>query len=113
MARARQRIGPMRHRITVEQYAETDDGYGGASQSWSTRETVWADMQHKTLTGETAAGGQLIDRTQIDFVVRDSAGIRQGDRISFDGRFFLVQAVANEDERGRFKRVVTVEREQE
>ena len=108
-----QRIGPMRHRITVEQYTETANEYGGASQAWTTRETIWAAMEHKSLSGSVGPGGLLMDRSQIDFIVRDSATVRQGDRISFDGRFFTVQAVANEDERGRFKRVVTTERKQD
>lgn len=113
MARARQRIGPMRHRITVEQQTEIGTEYGGASVAWSTRKTVWAAMEHKSLAGAVGPGGLLMDRSQIDFIVRDSATVRQGDRIQFDGRVFTVQAVANQDERGRFKRVVTTEREQD
>lgn len=112
MARASQRIGPMRHRITVEMYSEQKDNYGGSNRVWSERETLWAAASHKSLAGSVGPGGLLMDRTQIDFVVRSGAGIRQGDRIQFDGRTMTVQAVANEDERGRFLRVVTVEREQ-
>lgn len=108
-----QRIGPMRHRITIEQHTDTDDGLGGATQSWSTRATCWAAIEHKTLAGSTAASGQIHDRTQVDFIIRErnASTARQGDRISYDSRTFDVRAVANADERGRFLRMVCVEQE--
>lgn len=116
-------IGPMRHYITIQAEVETADDYGGASKTWSTRLSTWAKMDHKTLAGSIGPGGQIMDRSQVDFVIRvignrqddgDSGyeyNIRQGDRVQYNGRTFDVQAVANEDERARFLRLVCMERE--
>ena len=106
-------IGPMRHYITIQAEVETADDYGGASKAWSTRLSTWAKMDHKTLAGSIGPGGQIMDRSQIDFIIREigATAVRQGDRVQYDSRVFDVQAVANEDERGRFLRLVCMERE--
>lgn len=106
------RIGPMRHRVQIQDRTETPDGFGGVSYTWATAATVWADMKHKTLSGSIGPGGQIMDRSQVDFIVRAaSAGAaRVGRRILYSGRAFFIEAQANEDERGRFIRIVTVER---
>ena len=106
-------LGNMRHRVEIQAKTETSDGFGGVSYTWNTVATVWADMQHKSLAGAVGPGGQLMDRTQIDFIVRGvcAGQARVGRRINYCGREFFIQATANEDERGRFVRIVTVERE--
>lgn len=103
----------MRHRITIQERSKTSDGYGGASHAWSAGSTVWSAIQHKSLAGSVGPGGQIADRSQIDFIIRQEAfaAVRQGDRIQYDGRTFLIDAVQNEDERGRFLRIVTTEQE--
>ena len=106
-------IGPMRHEITVGQVVETDDGLGGATTSLSTVATVFAALDHKSTAGAVGPGGQVMDASQIDFKIRQigAESVRQGMQIAHDGRTFYIQAVQNEDERGRFLRLVTVERE--
>lgn len=106
-------IGKMRHRITVEANDTSDDGLGGDSDaSWSTVVTTWASMEHVSLAGTIGPGGQLMDQTRINFTVRDNGAgsVRQGQRVSYDSRYFYIEAVSNADERGRFKTLATVER---
>ena len=108
-------IGKMRHRITIERKAQASDGEGGVSYTWEPHATVWASADHKSLRGAAGPAGQLMDTSQIDFMTRYSdccASVQQGDRVMFNGRTLYVQAVANEDERRRFLRLVCVERQQ-
>ena len=74
---------------------------------------AWAARGAQTLAGSIGPGGQIMDRSQIDFIIRElgATAVRQGDRVQYDSRVFDVQAVANEDERGRFLRLVCMERE--
>jgi head-tail adaptor len=106
------KLGDMRHRVEIQAKTETGDGFGGVSYTWNTVATVWADMKHKSLSGAVGPGGQIMDRTQIDFIMRGGCAgeARVGRRIAYCGRVFFIQATANEDERNRFIRVVTVER---
>jgi SPP1 family predicted phage head-tail adaptor len=103
----------MRHYITIQAEVETWDDSGGGCKWWGTRLSTWAKMDHQTLAGSVGPGGQIMDRSQIDFVIREigATAVRQGDRVQYDSRVFDVQAVANEDERGRFLRLVCMERE--
>jgi len=105
----------LRHRITVESKTQASDGEGGVSYTWGTPVTLWAEAKHKSLKGAVGPAGQLMDTSQIDFMVRfnsASATVKQGDRVLFNGRTLYVQATANEDERRRFLRIVCVERQQ-
>lgn len=105
-------IGSMRHRVQIQARHTVPDGYGGEAYEWGGCGYVWADMKHKSLAGAVGPGGQIMDRSQIDFIVRaGSAGeARVGRRIAYNGRLFFIEATANEDERSRFVRIVTVER---
>lgn len=107
------RIGPMRHRITIETNVGTDDGYGGQSDDWQTRATCWAGVEHKAAAGAATSSGQLFDRTVVYFIVREinASGARQGDRVQFDGSTYFVQSVTNRDERGKFLTLVALDRE--
>lgn len=106
-------IGSMRHRITIRPRSEAADAYGGAAVTFAAGTEVWAAVQYKSIAGGVGPGGQIADRTQVDFVIRQEAysTARQGWRIDFDSRTFLIDAVANEDERGRFLRLVAQEQE--
>lgn len=109
------RIGPMRHRVAIEQRVETADGFGGVTLTWDAVTTTWAAIEWKSQSGAAARSGQFYDRSQVDFTMRrlNATTLRQGMRIVWDGKYFDVQSVANEDAQGRFWRVVTVEGEVE
>lgn len=112
MARARQQIGPMRHRILIGQRTESADAYGGAAVTFPTLATCWAAMDVTGQAGALGPGGQIFDETRLTFTIRaDAAAVRQGDRITYDGRTFSVESVANADERKRFKQIEALERE--
>jgi SPP1 family predicted phage head-tail adaptor len=107
------KIGSMRHRVTFQSRDETNDGYGGVTYTWNDVATTWAAVEHKSATGATSRSGQVYDRTQINFTIRkvNAATIRQGNRISWDGRIFDIQSVTNRDEQGRFLTLVATETE--
>jgi SPP1 family predicted phage head-tail adaptor len=107
------RIGPMRHRVLIQQGATTGDGYGGVTVTWEDVTTTWAAIKYKSQSGAASRSGQFYDRSQVDFIIRrlNATTLRQGMRIAWDGKYFDVQSVANEDAQGRFWRVVTVEGE--
>lgn len=100
--------GRLNQRIVLQQNAETQDSIGAAVASWSTFTTLWA--QARALTGaERHVADQQDAKVDHEFVVRHTAGITPGMRISWDSRTFEI--VAAFDPNGIKERLVILARE--
>ncbi len=97
------RAGARKHKITVQNTTQTQDTYGGVTDSWGTYCTRFAGV--KTFTGrESVEGQQIIGSRIIRFTLPyDSVtdAITTKMRISWDSRTFDIQDVENVDERNR------------
>lgn len=52
------RIGTLRHRVTLQEYAKGKDAYGGMTQEWVERGTVWASF-------EAMSGTEFLPRSRL------------------------------------------------
>lgn len=105
------RIGRLRHRIVIEQATETQDGSGFPAPSWATYATRWAAVE--PMTGrERFEGAQFESAVDTKFTVRHdslTAAITPKMRISYDSRYFEIDAVINPEERNRTLEILAEE----
>lgn len=86
------RIGPLREKITVQEYSATRDSYGGEVKTWATYATRWANVQ--SVSGrEFFSSSQVNATVTTKFVLRYLEGLSTKMRISWDGRLFDIVAV--------------------
>lgn len=104
------RIGDLRHRLTLEQPVRVDDDSGGAVETWTAVDSLWAGL--RPLSGnERAAADQLAGRVTHEVWVRYRAGVEPKMRFAAGGRTFEIRAVIDSGERRRFMKCLCEERE--
>jgi SPP1 family predicted phage head-tail adaptor len=94
-------IGKLRHRLTIEQAARTDDDGGGASVDWDTLAEVWGAV-------EAVSGKEVFTADRISGGVTYRITIRYRDDVAPSMRFrreaeiFEILSLEDEEGRGRF-----------
>ena len=92
------RIGPLRHRITIEEKSVTRDAEGGEVVTWATFATVWASAS--SITGREFFASQQVNSTvSMKFGIRWLDGVTTAMRISFDSKLYNIVAVLDSDRR--------------
>lgn len=87
--------GSLRHRITIQQRTDTQDGYGEPIPTWSTLATVWAAVEPQTGQEATIAMSQQSEaRLRIRVRVRYRTDLSVLHRIVWQGRTFQIEATA-------------------
>jgi SPP1 family predicted phage head-tail adaptor len=101
--------GKLTDRIVIEQAAETRNSVGEVTLSWSTFETVWADVQ--ALSGREAERyGQIVGFTGHKVTIRELPGVKPAMRIVYNGTRTLEIGAINEYERGRYLELICTEK---
>jgi SPP1 family predicted phage head-tail adaptor len=94
------RIGKLRHLITIEQVAETQDTDGSAIETWSTFAAVQASIE--PISGREYFAAQS---TQADVTHRISLryldGVIPKMRVKYGSRLFDILSAINVNERNR------------
>lgn len=72
------RIGELRHRITFQKAELVEDEYGGQTQTWVDKGTVFAKF-HYLRGGETIIAGRLQGKQPAIITVRSDGMTRQAD----------------------------------
>jgi SPP1 family predicted phage head-tail adaptor len=93
--------GRLRHRVTLESAAETPDGAGGATVTWSAVASLWAEIV-PVKADERGIGEGEGDLTTHRIVVRKRDDISTGDRFTLGARLFRIRSVTDMQEDGRF-----------
>ena len=94
------RAGLLRHRIELQQKAETRDPTGGTTRTWTTQRTVWAQIL--PLRGQERFEAQQVEgRTTMKIRIRYYSPIDATWRAKKGNRIFNINAVLNITE-GRF-----------
>lgn len=91
--------GELRHLVTIQRVAETNEDDGTVSRSWATLTTRYANilpMRGKEFFEAQALGGKVTHKMQMHSV----SGITPKDRITFDSRTFNIEFVIDLEERG-------------
>lgn len=93
-------IGHMRHRLVLEQASRTDDGGGGASETWLPVAEVWAAIA--TASGTESVGGEAIEGRVTHIVdMRHRPGVTPAMRLRLGSRVLEIVAVVDLEERRR------------
>ena len=93
------RGGRLREQIAIKAYSEAADGYGQMVKTYTTRETVRAEV--KQLSGtEESQGGQYQGRGIFQFTIRDTT-LAQVDRITWNGNDYEIIEIIERMHRGR------------
>ena len=97
------RAGDLRHQIVIEQQSASLDSFGGQVQTWSTVNTVFADIV--PLSGRELEAAQAIN-TEISHQIRiryqpalTDPKVVAAYRVRFGARLFNIHAAFNVDER--------------
>lgn len=90
--------GNLRHRLTIQQVAETRDAHGGIISTWGTYATVWGSVE--PLRGrELVAAQEKQARYDVRIRIRYLRGVTAKMRVLFGSRVLEIVSVINEEER--------------
>jgi len=91
------RAGQLRHRVTIEQVTETQDSYGGVTETWSTLATVWAAIEPITGREKFASGGDVrFAENEVQIRMRYRSDVTPKMRLTDDGgTVYNIRAVLN------------------
>ena len=94
------RAGKLRHKVTIQDYTESQDSYGAVTKTWSDYATIWASI-------EPVRGREFWDSKQINaeitakITIRYLSGITPKMRIKYGARIFEIISVINPEERNK------------
>ena len=90
-----------RHRIIIQAQTLTSDDFGGSETAWLDQTTVWAVL--KPVSGrDVYMQEQFQSRVSHKIVIRYQDALKNtqdtaGNRISYDGRYFVIKHIRNLD----------------
>lgn len=93
MARKPMSAGQLDRRITIEQETETVSPSGGVVVTWATVATVWAAKMDVRPRERYAAATDLATETTT-FRIRWRSGITPEMRITYDGKVYNIEGIA-------------------
>jgi SPP1 family predicted phage head-tail adaptor len=103
-------IGDLRHRVSIETAARTSDGGGGATVTWTLVADVWAAIWPRT-SDETFDADRNAGRATHDIWIRFRGDVKPDMRIRFGTRVFDIRGVIDAEDRGRWMKCPSVERD--
>jgi SPP1 family predicted phage head-tail adaptor len=100
----------LRHRLALEQLERVDDGGGGFTESWAAVATLWCDLR-PVAGSETVEAGRLAGTVSHEISLRYRLGVVPAMRFRDGARVFHIVSVINVDERNRWLKCLTEERD--
>lgn len=87
----------MRNRIEIQEYEESTNDNGYPVEDWVTKHILWTKI--KTVKGsETISAAAEVNTNTYRFIIRYTEGLHAKQRVLFNGKYFDIQAVLNDDE---------------
>jgi SPP1 family predicted phage head-tail adaptor len=100
--------GVLRHRVCVEEKVIARNAYGEEEITWRPLFYAWTSID--PLSGrEYYTARQMQATTTHKMVMRYQAGIKPYQRITWDGRIFDIDAIANEKENKQYLTILATE----
>lgn len=93
--------GQFTARMDLEAANPTPDGQGGATLTWTVTASLWARIEPATFSFDETAGqmrGELTHRIWL----RAREGVAEGMRFRKGARVFVIRAIHDPDETGRY-----------
>lgn len=81
------RAGKLRHKVTIQQRANTTDAFGGMVTTWSDVATVWASVEPMTAR-ELASASATYPEVTTKITMRYMSGVTAANRIIFEGKHY-------------------------
>lgn len=94
-------IGELRHRLELQAPDETPDGLGGVTRGWESLGYVWAAIEPASANDRVVADKRL-GLISHRIVIHRRSEITSTHRFVLGQRSFVILAVRDADERGRF-----------
>ena len=91
------KVADLRSRITIQAKSKTEDGIGGYTTSWTTRENVWANITPGT-SRERNIADRIAPNTSHVITIRYVEGITTLMRVSFGTRIFAINGLVTDQE---------------
>ena len=103
------RIGPLRHRVTIQQLSKSQNGMGEEEPGWTNFATRWASIE--PISGREYFAAQQINAEVTHRVrMRYLPGMESTMRLLYGGRIFNITALINADERNQTLEILCTER---
>lgn len=90
--------GPLRDRITIQSFTESQSSSGAAVLTWSDVVTVWAEVRAATGYERFRTGTEIAQISHM-IRIRYRAGVTPKNRILVDDRIFDITSVGDPDGR--------------
>lgn len=103
-------IGDLRHRVQIEAAARTSDGGGGATISWTLVADVWAAIWPRN-SDEMFELDRVAGKATHDIWIRFRSDVKPDMRIRFGARVFDIRGVIDVEDRARWLKCPSVERD--
>ncbi|MDK2986534.1 MAG: hypothetical protein PWQ96_2178 [Clostridia bacterium] len=105
-------IGELRDKVTIQEYIQTPDGYGGFSETWQDKYTVWANI--KPLRGREYFEMQKI-QSEIThkITIRYRSDINTSNRIRYKDQILNIKSVIDIDNRHRYLEIMCIGSDQD
>ncbi|SHK48897.1 phage head closure protein [Paramaledivibacter caminithermalis] len=101
------KIGELRDRVTIQENILTPDGYGGFSEVWQDKYTVWANI--KPLRGrEYFEMKKVQSEITHKITIRFRNDINTSNRIKYKGQIFYIKSIIDIDNRHRFLEIMCI-----
>lgn len=99
---ARQRIGKLRKRVTIQRRAKAlDNSFGLSTNTWTDLRTIAAKVE--SLNGrELELARQRVPEASLIVTIRHVVGLTTSDRLKYGNRILEIGSVADPDETKRF-----------
>ena len=92
------KAGAMRHKVTIEYRTLAADAYGGQTATWTTLDTVWADLESLSSI-ESWQDKQQTPTLTHKVTIRYRADLDPKMRIKFGSRYLNIAGIVNKEER--------------
>ncbi len=103
-------IGALRTRLILEAPERAADGGGGSAVTWTTLGEVWGDVR-ATSGSESYEADRVAGSVSHTIVIRYRSGVKPEMRLRSATRVFEIRAVFDPDNRRRWLRCLTEERD--
>lgn len=103
-------IGDLRHRVRIENAVRSSDGGGGATVTWTLVAEVWAAIWPRG-SDETLEHDRVAGRATHDIWIRHRSDMKPEMRVTFGTRVFDVRGVLDVEDRVRWLKCPSVERD--
>lgn len=84
--------GNYNKKITLEQYTETRDEYGGVIETWAVAKTMFANMRVRSAR-EVFQSDQLQNYKTAVFTIRYTSGIDEQMRVVCEGKTYKIEGI--------------------